>query len=41
LFACLFTKGVQNVHRLHGHMPADAFFTVNCSVDNVRSEIEP
>jgi len=23
----LFTKGVQNVHHLHGHMPGDAFFT--------------
>jgi len=27
LFASLFTKGVQNVHHLHGHMPGDAFFT--------------
>jgi len=28
-FACmsLFTKGVQNVHHLHGHMPGDAFST--------------
>jgi len=23
----LFTKDVQNVHHLHGHMPGDAFFT--------------
>jgi len=23
----LFRKGVQNVHRLHIHMPGDAFFT--------------
>jgi len=23
----LFTKGVQNVHHWHGHMPGDAFFT--------------
>jgi len=23
----LFTKGVQNVHYLHGHMPGDAFCT--------------
>jgi len=22
----LFTKGVQNIHHLHGHMPGDAFF---------------
>jgi len=27
LCASLFTKGVQNVHHLHGHMPGDAFFT--------------
>jgi len=27
LFASLFTKGVQNVHHLHRHMPGDAFFT--------------
>jgi len=27
LFASLFTKGVQNVHHLHGHMPRDASFT--------------
>ena len=39
----LFTKGVQNVHHLHGHMLGDAFSTavVNCSVDNVLSEIGP
>jgi len=23
----LFTKGVQNVHHLHAHMPGDAFFS--------------
>jgi len=23
----LFTKGVQNVHHWHEHMPGDAFFT--------------
>jgi len=23
----LFTKDVQNVHHLHGHMPGDAFFS--------------
>jgi len=23
----LFTKGVQNVHHLHGHMSGDAFFS--------------
>jgi len=23
----LFTKGVQNVHHLHRHMPGDAFFS--------------
>jgi len=23
----LFTNGVQNIHRLHGHMSGDAFFT--------------
>jgi len=23
----LFTKGVQNVHNLHEHMPGDVFFT--------------
>ena len=27
LFPSLFTKGVQNDHHLHGHMPGDAFFT--------------
>jgi len=27
LFASFFTKGVQNVKHLHGHMPGDAFFT--------------
>jgi len=29
LFASLITKGVQNVHHLHGYMglPGDAFFT--------------
>jgi len=27
LFASLFTKGVQNVHHLPGHMPGEAFFT--------------
>jgi len=27
LFASLFTKGVQNVHHLHGHVAGDAFFT--------------
>jgi len=27
VFKCLFTKGVQNVHHLHRHMPGDAFFT--------------
>jgi len=26
LFASLITKGVQNGHHLHGHMPGDAFF---------------
>ena len=26
-FASLFTKGVQNVQHLHGHMPGDTFFT--------------
>jgi len=41
LFVSLFTKGVQNVHHLHGHMSGDAFSLVNCSVDNVQSEIGP
>jgi len=29
LIVCMsfFTKGVQNVHNLHGHMPGDAFST--------------
>jgi len=27
LFASLFTKGVENVHHLHGHVPGDTFFT--------------
>jgi len=35
LFASLFTKNVQNVHYLHGHIPGDASSLVNCGVDNV------
>jgi len=35
----LFTKGVQNVHHLHGHMPAALSSLVNCSVNNVLLEI--
>jgi len=23
----LLTKGIQNVHHLHGHIPGDAFFS--------------
>ena len=40
-FKFVHKKSVQNVQHLHGYMPEDAFFTVNCSVDNVRSEIGP
>jgi len=38
-----FTKGVQNIQHLHGHMAGDAFFTgqLKCSVDNVLSEMGP
>jgi len=28
----LITKGVQNVHHLHGHMPGDAFSTGQVAV---------
>jgi len=34
----LFTKGVQNVHHLHGHMLS---LLVNCSVNNNLSEVGP
>jgi len=27
LFASLFTKGVQDAHHLHGHIPGGAFST--------------
>ena len=41
VYKSLFTKGAQNVHHLHGHMPGDAFSLVNCSVYNDLSEIGP
>jgi len=38
----LFTKGVQNVHHLHGHMPGDLSSLVICSVNyNDLLEIRP
>jgi len=39
LFASLITKGVQNVHHLHGHMSGDAFFTgqLQCQLCPVRN----
>ena len=30
---------MQIVHHLHGHMPGDSFSMVNCSVDNVSSNV--
>ena len=41
LFASLFTRGVQNVPNLHGHVLEMLSSLVNCSVDNVQSEIGP
>jgi len=41
LFASLFTKGAQNVHHQHGHILEMLSSLVNCSVDNVQSEIGP
>jgi len=35
----LFTKGVQNVHHLHRHMPGDAFSTGQCSVRDVSRNV--
>jgi len=40
-YKSLFTKGVQNVHHLHGHIIAGVFSTGQLSVDNVLSEIGP
>ena len=37
----LFTKGVKNVHHLHGHILEMLSPLVNCSVNNDLSEIGP
>jgi len=34
VYKSLFTKDVQHVHHLHGHMPGDGSRLLNCSVNN-------